>query len=181
MSAACSDVMNAWEVKLAPVTDAICADCAVSASCRSCGSADADTNDDKDFAGRLFFDPFRPAEISSLANLGIGIGASYGKQTGTTNAHRDAWFVAFTGNLVAGVWAGNDDYQSMQRMTGGSLPAQTARANDSDTPMAARRVATTAEVARATQTALQQPAQRGAGIGEAPGLQLAVGFRDGRR
>ena len=41
----------------------------------------------------------------------------------------------------------------------GSLPAQTARANDSETPMAARRVATTAEVARATQTAPQQPAQ----------------------
>ena len=41
----------------------------------------------------------------------------------------------------------------------GSLPAQTARANDSETPMVARRVATTAEVARATQTALQQPAQ----------------------
>ena len=41
----------------------------------------------------------------------------------------------------------------------GSLPAQTLRANDSETPMVARRVATTAEVARATQTALQQPAQ----------------------
>ena len=46
-------------------------------------------------------------------------------KTGTTNAHRDAWFVAFTGNLVAGVWFGNDDYQSMQKMTGGSLPAMT--------------------------------------------------------
>ena len=49
-------------------------------------------------------------------------------KTGTTNAHRDAWFVAFTGNLIAGVWIGNDDYQSMQRMTGGSLPAMTWRA-----------------------------------------------------
>ena len=31
-------------------------------------------------------------------------------KTGTTNAYRDAWFVGFTGNLVAGVWFGNDDH-----------------------------------------------------------------------
>jgi penicillin-binding protein 1A len=46
-------------------------------------------------------------------------------KTGTTNAFRDAWFVGFTGNYVAGVWFGNDDYTSTNRMTGGSLPAQT--------------------------------------------------------
>ena len=46
-------------------------------------------------------------------------------KTGTTNAHRDAWFVGFTGNIVLGVWYGNDDYTPMQQMTGGSLPAQT--------------------------------------------------------
>ncbi len=46
-------------------------------------------------------------------------------KTGTTNAHRDAWFVGFTGNFVMGVWYGNDDYTPMQQMTGGSLPAQT--------------------------------------------------------
>jgi penicillin-binding protein 1A len=46
-------------------------------------------------------------------------------KTGTTNAFRDAWFVAYTGNYVGGVWLGNDDYQSTKRMTGGSLPAQT--------------------------------------------------------
>jgi penicillin-binding protein 1A len=44
-------------------------------------------------------------------------------KTGTTNAYRDAWFVGFTGNYVAGVWAGNDDYAPTNRMTGGSLPA----------------------------------------------------------
>ena len=48
-------------------------------------------------------------------------------KTGTTNAHRDAWFVGFTGNFVLGVWFGNDDYSPMQQMTGGSLPAQTWR------------------------------------------------------
>lgn len=46
-------------------------------------------------------------------------------KTGTTNAHRDAWFVGFTGNMILGIWYGNDDYTPMQQMTGGSLPAQT--------------------------------------------------------
>jgi penicillin-binding protein 1A len=46
-------------------------------------------------------------------------------KTGTTNSYRDAWFVGFTGNYIAGVWFGNDDYSSTNRMTGGSLPAQT--------------------------------------------------------
>ncbi|HEY4773414.1 MAG TPA: PBP1A family penicillin-binding protein, partial [Xanthobacteraceae bacterium] len=48
-------------------------------------------------------------------------------KTGTTNAYRDAWFVAFTGNYVGGVWFGNDDYTPLNRMTGGSLPAMTWR------------------------------------------------------
>src|SRR5262249_62077240 len=46
-------------------------------------------------------------------------------KTGTTNAYRDAWFVGFTGNMVCGVWFGNDDYTVMHQMTGGSLPAMT--------------------------------------------------------
>ena len=46
-------------------------------------------------------------------------------KTGTTNAYRDAWFVGFTGNFTCAVWYGNDDYSPTNRMTGGSLPAQT--------------------------------------------------------
>lgn len=46
-------------------------------------------------------------------------------KTGTTSAYRDAWFVGFTGNYVAAVWYGNDDYTSTARMTGGSVPAMT--------------------------------------------------------
>jgi penicillin-binding protein 1A len=46
-------------------------------------------------------------------------------KTGTTNSYRDAWFVGYTGNLVCGVWFGNDDYSPLNRMTGGALPAQT--------------------------------------------------------
>jgi penicillin-binding protein 1A len=49
---------------------------------------------------------------------------SVGK-TGTSSSYRDAWFVGFTGALVAGVWLGNDDYRPTDGVTGGSLPAQT--------------------------------------------------------
>ena len=44
-------------------------------------------------------------------------------KTGTTNGYRDAWFVGYTGNLVASVWFGNDDHTSTNNMTGGTLPA----------------------------------------------------------
>ncbi len=46
-------------------------------------------------------------------------------KTGTTQAYRDAWYVGFTGNYVAAVWYGNDNYQSTRRLTGGRLPAMT--------------------------------------------------------
>ncbi|WP_152714413.1 transglycosylase domain-containing protein [Microvirga tunisiensis] len=46
-------------------------------------------------------------------------------KTGTTNGYKDAWFVGFTGNLVASVWYGNDDSSPMNDMTGGTLPAMT--------------------------------------------------------
>ncbi|GIL03321.1 MAG: penicillin-binding protein [Alphaproteobacteria bacterium] len=46
-------------------------------------------------------------------------------KTGTTSAYRDAWYVGYTGNYVAAVWYGNDDYTPMRRMTGGSVPAMT--------------------------------------------------------
>src|ERR1700757_3967955 len=46
-------------------------------------------------------------------------------KTGTTNSYRDAWFNGYTGNFACAVWFGNDDYSPTNRMTGGSLPAQT--------------------------------------------------------
>jgi penicillin-binding protein 1A len=48
---------------------------------------------------------------------------AFGK-TGTTQEHRDAVFVGFTGDLVVGVWVGNDDHSPMRGVTGGGLPAQ---------------------------------------------------------
>jgi penicillin-binding protein 1A len=44
-------------------------------------------------------------------------------KTGTTQAYRDAWFVGFTGNYLAAVWMGNDDFKPTNEMTGGVLPA----------------------------------------------------------
>jgi penicillin-binding protein 1A len=48
-------------------------------------------------------------------------------KTGTTQDYRDAWFVGYTADLVTGVWLGNDDNTPMNKVTGGSLPAQTWR------------------------------------------------------
>ena len=44
-------------------------------------------------------------------------------KTGTSQEFRDAWFVGFTRELVAGTWFGNDDGAPMQGVTGGGLPA----------------------------------------------------------
>jgi len=46
-------------------------------------------------------------------------------KTGTSSNFRDAWFMGITGQYVAGVWLGNDDFTPMARVTGGSFPAQT--------------------------------------------------------
>ena len=56
----------------------------------------------------------RAAQIPGLAISG---------KTGTTNNSTNAWFNAFTGNLVGSVWFGNDENTSMENMTGGTLPA----------------------------------------------------------
>jgi len=45
-------------------------------------------------------------------------------KTGTSQDFRDAWFVGFTGDLVCGVWIGNDDNSPMRHATGGTLPAR---------------------------------------------------------
>jgi len=49
------------------------------------GSADGDTNDDKDYAARVFFQPFVKVG-GALKNLGLGVSGSVGKQEGTLAA-----------------------------------------------------------------------------------------------
>lgn len=55
----------------------------------------------------------RRAQIEGVPSVG---------KTGTTSSYRDAWFCGFTGNYVAAVWFGNDDYQATNKLTGGTLP-----------------------------------------------------------
>jgi len=45
-------------------------------------------------------------------------------KTGTTQAARDAWFIGFTADYVAGVWMGYDDNTPLAGVTGGGLPAE---------------------------------------------------------
>jgi penicillin-binding protein 1A len=44
-------------------------------------------------------------------------------KTGTTQGAKDAWFIGFTGDYVAGVWMGYDDNTKLRGVTGGGLPA----------------------------------------------------------
>jgi penicillin-binding protein 1A len=48
--------------------------------------------------------------------------ATFGK-TGTTQDSRDALFVGFAGDLVVGVWVGNDDDSPNPGLAGGGIPA----------------------------------------------------------
>ncbi|WHZ35862.1 transglycosylase domain-containing protein [Sagittula sp. MA-2] len=45
-------------------------------------------------------------------------------KTGTSQEARDAWFVGFTADYVAGVWMGYDDNTPLSGVTGSGLPAE---------------------------------------------------------
>jgi penicillin-binding protein 1A len=45
-------------------------------------------------------------------------------KTGTSQDFRDAWFIGYTGHLIAGVWLGNDDSSPTKKTTGGGLPVE---------------------------------------------------------
>jgi penicillin-binding protein 1A len=49
-------------------------------------------------------------------------------KTGTTSDYKDAWFCGYTGGLAACVWLGRDDNTPMERMSGGTAPAEAWRA-----------------------------------------------------
>ncbi|MFO0998020.1 MAG: penicillin-binding protein 1A [Alphaproteobacteria bacterium] len=66
--------------------------------------------------------------LTAVVTDGTGRGATIGRpaagKTGTSQDHRDAWFIGFTAELVTGVWLGNDDGTPMRAITGGQLPAR---------------------------------------------------------
>ena len=67
--------------------------------------------------------------LRSAINSGTGraamlSGPNFGK-TGTTQDNRDALFVGYAGDLVVGVWIGNDDNSPLEGgISGGGLPAR---------------------------------------------------------
>jgi penicillin-binding protein 1A len=69
--------------------------------------------------------------LSAVIDHGTGRSAALPRpaagKTGTTQDYRDAWFIGYTADLVAGVWLGNDDNTPMNKVTGGTLPAQAWR------------------------------------------------------
>ncbi|MHA6720151.1 transglycosylase domain-containing protein [Sphingomonas sp. RS6] len=65
--------------------------------------------------------------LATVVESGTGRAAAlpipaYGK-TGTTQDNRDALFIGYAGDLVVGVWIGNDDNSPVPGAAGGGLPA----------------------------------------------------------
>jgi penicillin-binding protein 1A len=67
------------------------------------------------------------------AHAAAKLGENLAGKTGSTNDNRDAWFIGFTPQVVAGVWVGNDDRTPMARDqtgSGAALPIWTAFMED---------------------------------------------------
>lgn len=74
-------------------------------------------------AGYLVYMMSQVVEVGSGARAALSDRPVAGK-TGTTQGARDAWFIGFTGDYVAGVWMGYDDNSKLTGVTGGGLPAE---------------------------------------------------------
>jgi penicillin-binding protein 1A len=66
--------------------------------------------------------------LMGVVNEGTGqrsksLGRPVAGKTGTTNDLKDAWFIGFSPDLLAGVWAGYDDNRHMSRGESGSRAA----------------------------------------------------------
>ena len=77
----------------------------------------------------------RPRHVAELSHMlantiqaGTGRNAKIDRpaagKTGTSQDYKDAWFVGYTSQLVAGIWLGNDDGSPMNRVSGGGTPAR---------------------------------------------------------
>ncbi len=60
---------------------------------------------------------------SGTATRAKALGRPAAGKTGTSNQARDAWFVGFTTQLVAGVWVGYDDHRPLGNKEGGGRSA----------------------------------------------------------
>lgn len=67
--------------------------------------------------------------MEKVVSEGTGKRAQFGGRelagkTGTTSASKDAWFIGFSADYVAGVWMGYDDNTPLTGVTGGGLPTE---------------------------------------------------------
>ena len=66
--------------------------------------------------------------MEGVLKVGTGTAAAIGRpaagKTGTTSNHNDAWFCGFTPEYTTIIWMGNDDNQTLGKLTGGDYPAQ---------------------------------------------------------
>lgn len=76
----------------------------------------------------------KPRHVSAMSSMlegvlqtGTGQKAALDRpaagKTGTSQNHRDGWFIGYTANTVTGVWLGNDDGRAAGKLTGGGIPA----------------------------------------------------------
>ncbi len=118
-------------------------------------------------------------------------------KTGTSQGFRDAWFVGYSAEATTGVWVGNDDGTAMNRVVGGSLPADIWReamlaAHEGRQPAPLQGVVTSVPqppapaahpqeaigedfIARALQDAPTAAEDRDARGAEAPGGRMSLG------
>lgn len=85
-----------------------------------------------EFAEKQIIQPQAVREITSMLehviNRGTGQKAKLpifaAGKTGTSQNFRDAWFIGWTNKYICAVWVGNDNEKPMNKVGGGSLPAQ---------------------------------------------------------
>ena len=104
-------------------------------TCEGCNTADWENQDEPVLTDNReqVLDPMTAYQITSMMEGAVTRGTAAGKikldraaagKTGTTNDEKDAWFVGYTPDLVAGLYIGFDSPAPLGRgATGGSLSA----------------------------------------------------------
>ena len=68
------------------------------------------------------------AMMKTVIISGTGTAANIGKpaagKTGTTDEYKDAYFIGYTPDVVAGVWVGDDNNKKINGLYGGTVPAK---------------------------------------------------------
>ncbi len=88
----------------------------------------------------LMVDLMKGVVQRGTAKKALALGRPAGGKTGTATGYRDAWFIGFTPDVVAGVWVGRDNFKPIgPSITGGNsaLPIwlELMRAAHPDTPV----------------------------------------------